>query len=174
MTDIPDLSGLTAKQRAFVGAILEGQGDTEAYRTAGYSQNISNMDQAIKARALKGKGHIKSILTAFQLRNAEKMDMTAEAHTRQLIDLAGKAEAAGQFNAAIRAVELTGKVTGHYVERVRQEEAPQVADAFQVMIEEIHSTLGPEAARQYAKQKGVEWLPARDTDDSTKEQDNSA
>lgn len=164
MIDIPDISHLTAKQRKFVEGILAGQGDTEAYRNAGYSPNMDEKSQRYKARDLKNNGHIKTILTNFQLRNAEKMDLTAEGHTRQLLELAGKSEAAGQYGAAIRALELTGKVAGHYVDRVAVEAVPPVQEAVQVMLQEIESTLGEDAAREYARRKGLEWLPARDTE----------
>ncbi len=174
MIDIPDISHLTAKQQRFVQAILEGQGDVEAYKTAGYSQNTEPKHLATKAKDLKNNGHIKPILTNFRLRNAEKMDLTAETHTRQLLELAGKSEAAGQYGAAIRALELTGKVAGHYVERIRQEEAPRVQDAQKTVLQVISELLGDDQAVIAARKMGVEWLPARDVDDSTTKQDKSA
>ena len=174
MTDIPDMSGLTAKQTAFVEGVLTGKTGSQAYRDAGYSPNMSNARVTEQVKRLKEHPRISAVLTDFQLRIAEKVDLSVEAHIKELSELAIQAKGLKQINAAVRAVELKGKVAGHYVERVRQEAAPQVADAFQVMIEEIHSTLGPEAARQYAKEKGVEWLSARDTDDSTPDKANEA
>lgn len=164
MIDIPDISHLTAKQGKFVEGILSGMGDVEAYRNAGYSSNVEPKYLTTKARELKNKGHIKVILTNFRLRNAEKMDLTAEGHTRQLLELAGKSEEAGQYGAAIRALELTGKVAGHYVDRVAVEAVPPVQEAVQVMLQEIESTLGEDAAREYARKKGLEWLPSRDSE----------
>lgn len=164
MTEIPDISGLTAKRQKFVQAIMNGQGDVEAYRTAGYSQNMCPRDQAIKARDLKKNGHIAAILTNFQLRLAEKIDMSAEAHINRLMKLSNKANGLDQVNAAIRGEELIGRVSGHYVDRVAIERADPVQDALGVMIEEIERTLGAEAADEYARKKGVERLTARDTD----------
>ena len=102
------------------------------------------------------------------------MDLTAEVHTRQLLELAGKSEAAGQYGAAIRALELTGKVAGHYVERIRQEPAPQVADAQKTVLSVIAELLGDKQASIAAGKMGVEWLPATVTDDSTTKQADEA
>lgn len=169
MTDLPDISGLTAKERAFVEGLMAGKGDLEAYRAAGYSQNSSPAIQAIKASKLKKKDKIRVITLQFHRVSAEKAGLTLDSHLEKLSELRDLAVLDKQWAPAIRAEEARGHVAGHRVERIRQEPEPRVADAFQVMIEEIESTLGPDAARQYAKEKGVEWLPARDTDDSIKD-----
>ena len=174
MIEIPDISHLTAKQQNFVQAKAEGQTDIKAYQSAGYSQTASHAEQIVKAGKVKRNAHVSTILTAIQLRKSEIMDLSIETHVKELSELALQAKGLKQINAAVRAVELKGKVAGHYVERIRQEPVPQVADAFQVMITEISQTLGDKAAREYAKQKGVEWLPVRDTDDSTTDKADEA
>ena len=174
MTELPDMTGLTGKQTMFVQGVMNGLSDINAYRQAGYSQAGTPTIQAKRAQEVKNNRVISAILTNFRLRLAEKIDMSVESHIKELSELAILAKGLGQYGPATRAVELKGKVAGHYVERIRQEPAPQVADAFQVMISEIADVLGDAAAREYAKQKGVEWLPARDTDDSTTEQENEA
>lgn len=163
MSALPNISHLTAKQQTFVQAIAEGQGNVEAYRTAGYSDKHPIKELAREASKLKRNPRIAPILTNIQLIKSTKLAQTAEGHSQQLLDLARKSEEAGQWGAAIRAVELTGKVAGHYVDRVAIEVASPVADALGVMCQEIHDTLGPDAALEYARKKGVEWLPQGDT-----------
>jgi hypothetical protein len=135
---------------------------------------MSNQYMTEAANRIKNKPKIAPIIAAFKRRAAEKMGLTLDSHLEKLSELRDLAVLDKQWAPAIRAEEARGHVAGHRVERIRQEPEPRVDDAFQVMIEEIQATLGTDAARQYAKEKGVEWLPARDTDDSTKEQDKSA
>jgi hypothetical protein len=157
--NIPDISHLTAKQQNFVHAMAEGQDTVEAYRTAGYSQNSSVAEQRVKAFKLKRNTYIAPILTAIQLRKADLLDMSVETHVRELSELANDAKGLQQYGAAIRAVELKGKVAGHYVERVRIEETPRVENALAFIAE----LLGDDLAAQAAAKLGIEWLPARDT-----------
>lgn len=163
MQELPDLTGLTSRQAKFTEGVLSGMGNVEAWQAAGYSQNESPQRQAEHACKLKLNAKIAPILTEFQLRSAAKLAQTADGHSQQLLDLARKSEDAGNYGAAVRAVELTGKVAGLYVDRVAIELAPPVQDALGVMCQEIHDTLGPAQALEYARKKGVEWLPQGDT-----------
>jgi hypothetical protein len=164
VNDLPDLSHLTPKQAEFTEGIISGMNNVEAYEHAGYSQNHPTKELAREASKLKRNPRIAPILTAFQLRQAAKLAKTADGHTQQLLDLARKSEDAENYGAAIRAVELTGKVAGHYVDRVAIEQAPPVENALQVVCQELADTLGDDIARKYAAAKGVEWLPQGDTE----------
>lgn len=169
MTDIPDMTGLTAKQTAFVEGVLTGKTGSQAYRDAGYSPNMSNARVTEQVKRLKQHPRISAVLTDFQLRIAEKVDLSVEAHIKELSELAIQAKGLKQINAAVRAVELKGKVAGHYVERIRQEPAPQVADAQKTVLQVISELLGDEQAAIAAAKMGVEWLPARDTEETSTE-----
>ncbi len=164
MTDIPDMSNLTGKQAMFVTGVMNGLSDINAYRQAGYSQEGSPAIQTKRAQEVKNNRAISAILTDFRLRLSEKVDMSVEAHIKELSELALLAKGLGQYGPATRAVELKGKVAGHYVDRVAVEAVPPVQEAVQVMLQEIESTLGEDAAREYARKKGLEWLPARDSE----------
>lgn len=95
---------LTPRHQAFVTAYIENGGDaTAAYRSAGYTNSFPSQ----AACALLKRPLIQEALTLAGKQAQAETGLTAEAVTRKFLDLRGKAEKAGQVDAAIRAnIEL--------------------------------------------------------------------
>lgn len=105
---------MTPKQKAFVAAYLRDQNGTQAAIEAGYSPTSAHVTAS---RMLKD-AKVADAIGKAQERVAKKAELTAASHLAKLEELRDAAISSGQLNAAIRAEELRGKVTGLYTERV--------------------------------------------------------
>ena len=111
---------LTAKQESFAQAIASGVSQAAAYRIAYDHEGMS--DVSIYQESCKLNKNPKITLRVAELRAPviKKAQVTLESHIAELQRLAKVAEDNGNVQAAIKAVELTGKVSGLYVEKIDQ------------------------------------------------------
>lgn len=113
------LPDLTPKQMGFVQAILSGMTASDAYRHAYNAQNMST--EAIWVASSRVKAATKVALWLSVARSQALVDtvITKESHTRELLRLAKAAESSGNYGAAAKCVELTGRVNALYVDQIK-------------------------------------------------------
>lgn len=107
---------LTQRQGAFCLAYVETCNASEAYRRA-YSTNASPKTINEKASRLLKEGKIGARIADLRAPAVEAARITHASHLQRLHALGGKAEAKGQFSAAIGAEVARGKVAGLYDEK---------------------------------------------------------
>ena len=94
--------------------------------------------------------------------------ITLESHTRELLRLAKAAEASGNYGAAAKCIELTGRATGLYVDRIKTDD-PTLAVA--QVLERI-ALLQPAVAAELAASMGLD-MSESDNQDSTGQPDSA-
>ena len=109
---------LTAKQEAFVLAYLETADEDEAYMMAYDAKGMSHASVHKEARRLLEHPQIAPRLERQALQIEAKGLLSLEDHMSKLADLRDKAEENGQMGPAIKAEELRGKLSRHYVIQV--------------------------------------------------------
>jgi phage terminase small subunit len=107
-------SKLTAKQAKFVAELVVQNGNqTQAAIAAGYSERSAqqigseNMSKPVVAEAY----------LAFRRRIAERLEVSADRVTQQLMHAAERAAVEGDLGAEIRALSQLAKITGASTER---------------------------------------------------------
>ena len=111
---------LTSKQEKFCVGVASGLNQSDAYRKSYDHEGMS--DVSIYQESCKLNKNPKITLRVAELRAPviKKAQVTLESHIAELQRLAKVAEDNGNVQAAIKAVELTGKVSGLYVEKIDQ------------------------------------------------------
>lgn len=148
--ELVDLPELTAKQQAFVEALLSGKSATDAYRVAYDCTNWTAA--AIAVEACRLKSHPKVSLWMQEARKAGlgSATVTLENHLRELERLKELGIERGNIGAAVQAEQLRGKASGHYVEQTVDLTAAN--DPERILLE--IAQLSPEYAEALAKQQG--------------------
>lgn len=120
--DLVVLSQLTDKQTAFVVALLEGKGSSEAYRAAFNAENMSDAAVAVEAARLRHSPKVALAVSLLRLASmAGQAIRTREQYVAETEALKEGALRAGQWTAARGFHEIVGKVEGHLVERIKDE-----------------------------------------------------
>lgn len=152
-TDEPaELPVLSTEEERLVEAVISGQDNCEAYRTAygaeGYSQAALKVRACRKIAEDKIQQHLR-VLRSVGLAN---LGLTVAARVEAEAAFAQRAEDAGNFGAAGGANDRINKLAGLYIDKV------QVTDQFDPVrtLNEIakHS---PDLAASIAAEKGIEW-----------------
>ncbi len=109
---------LTVKQEKFANLVASGVDHSNAYRQT-YSCDKMKLN-TIHRKAHEESKHPKIQARVDQLRkpSLEKVSYTFEQHMADLKAAAKAATEAGQHSAAVRAIELLGKVSGFYTNQV--------------------------------------------------------
>ncbi len=108
---------LTVRQEGFSQLVAAGMNYSKAYRQAYNSKMKGNVIWA-KASELAAKKKIKARVEQLRKPSLEKVSYTFEQHMADLKAAAKAALEAGQHSAAVRAIELLGKVSGFYTNQV--------------------------------------------------------
>ena len=116
---------MTPKQQRFVQEYLIDLNATQAAIRAGYSKHTANE----QGSQLLAKLNIREAVAAGQVKIAAAAAFTAEDILRDLEEARTGAVNAGQYSAAIRAVELRGKQIGMFVDRVMVKNIQYVVQA---------------------------------------------
>jgi phage terminase small subunit len=106
------------RQKKFVDEFMKDLNATQAAVRAGYSVNTANR---VGPRLLSNVG-IKNAIAAAQKLVSQKTEIEVIDIVNDLQRLAGKAESAGNFSAAIKCKELLGKQIGMFIERIKVED----------------------------------------------------
>ena len=122
------MAGLTQKQEDFCLAYLETSNATESYRRAYNTSRMASKTVNEKASRLLADGKVRARLAELRAPVREKAQITLESHLARLEDLSKKAEAEGQYSAAITAETNRGRVSGLYVDKVEHSVSGELAD----------------------------------------------
>jgi phage terminase small subunit len=98
-------SGMTAKQERFVAEYMVDGNATRAALAAGYSERTATRIGS----ELLTMPKVRKALDEARARIAAKLELTAEKVLADIARIALKAEAAGEFTAALKGNELLGK-----------------------------------------------------------------
>ena len=113
-------NNLTPKQEKFAQGVASGISQSDAYRASyDVNPNANNDNLISKASVLMSNGKIRARVEELRAPVVAKVGITLENHIARLQELSDKAEAAGQYSAAIKAEESRGKACGLYVERLQ-------------------------------------------------------
>ena len=99
------------RHEKFAQALTEGKTASSAYEQAGYSRNDGN------AVRLKGNEKIKSRVSELQGQGAERAVVTLQSLIAEAGDIQAKALAKSNYSAAISALTVKAKLSGHWVDR---------------------------------------------------------
>src|SRR6516164_4924171 len=99
------------RHEKFAQALAEGRPASAAYEEAGYSPNDGN------AVRLKGNEKIKSRVAELQGQGAERAVVTLQSLIAEADEIQTKALAKGHYSAAISALTVKAKLSGHWVDR---------------------------------------------------------
>jgi hypothetical protein len=102
---------LNQRHEKFAQGLAEGKSATEAYQLAGYAPNDGN------AARLKGNDRIESRVAELQRQGAERTLITLESLLAEAGDIQTKAIAKGNYSAAVSALTLKAKLSGHWPDR---------------------------------------------------------
>ena len=129
-----DLPTLTHKQFNFVKGILEGKTASDAYRDAYDAENMSDAVIWVKASELKSSGTVSVWLVEAREQALTSAIMTKEAYIREL--WADRVKMEKDHPAlSLKALELAGKVMGHYVDRVEVDVNAKVEKIERVIVD---------------------------------------
>jgi len=109
---------LTAKQEAFALAIASGVSQADAYRMSYNHEGMQDNTVHSRACELAKDSKIAARIAELRAPAIEAAQLTLKSHMEELDRLSRLAEADGKWQAAIKAQELRGKVSGLYVEKV--------------------------------------------------------
>lgn len=123
------------KERRFVDEYLVDGNATRSAIAAGYAQK-----QAAKTGSeMLRKPRIRVLLEAARLEQQQRTQITADRVFTDLYRIAEKAEKAGEFPAATRALELVGKHLGMFRDKVELTGKDGAPVAFERIVREIVS-----------------------------------
>jgi len=132
----------------FKGLRGEGITDAEVAARAGYSEKCAHA----QAHRLLKNAEIQNEIEKGVKRMERATKISVEDHLEQLEGLRDKALAAGNIGAAVRAEELRGKVSGHYVDLTR-DLSDDLSD--EQLIIQIKNDVDANAALKLAKGMGM-------------------
>ncbi|WP_417276125.1 terminase small subunit [Castellaniella sp.] len=124
---------LTQKQEAFCLAYIETGNASEAYRRSYSAGRMKPETVSRTAKELLDHHKITARLEELRRPVVEAAQMSLESHLARLDDLSRRAEAAGQYGAAIAAETNRGRAAGFYTEKIdhttKGDKLPTFADA---------------------------------------------
>lgn len=109
---------LTPKQEAFAQNVASGMTQADAYRNSYNAENMKPSTVQENASRLMSDSKVSARVAELQAKGAELATLTLAKHLARLEELSRDAQAAEEYNAAIKAEELRGKASGLYTERV--------------------------------------------------------
>lgn len=141
--DFDDL--LTPEDQTFVTEWLKGGNAAEAYRIA-YPKSQSWTPNALYVQASRKlkQPKIRLSILAVQEIQGTKPECQLENHLGELASLREEAKLTGNYGAAVQAEVARGKVSGLYVERIRNEDTSDsaaLADAVEALAPELAAQL---------------------------------
>lgn len=144
--DTRGLPDLTPKQYGFVCGVLAGMTGADAVRGATDTSAWGSNTIWVEACKLKDHPKVRLWLNRAKAAAGKKAERTAEAHMNRLQELQDMALKGKNFGAAMRGEELIGRVSGHYVDRVRNETPDPVRDAQSALLSHVDK-ISPDAGR---------------------------
>ena len=132
----------------FAGLVGEGISNGEVAIRAGYAPKSAH----VQACELLKNPNVSAAIEKGKKRMERATKISVEDHLEQLEELRDKALAAGNIGAAVRAEELRGKVSGHYVD-LTKDVSDDLSDE-QIIIQ-IKNDVDADAALKLARGMGM-------------------
>jgi phage terminase small subunit len=154
ITDSTDeLPEITEKEMAFCRLLVEENiTASNAYRQA-IEPECDKQRAWNASHRLKADKRIQQFINYLRAEAGKATSCTLIEHMQELERLRNVAEASGNLGAAVQAEQLRGKVTGHYVDQIKNV-AEDMDD--KGLVEAIGKLLGPVFAKEAAKKLGLE------------------
>ena len=144
---------LTAKQQEFIVHLSSGMTQLDAYKRAYAPENSSDQTISVDASRLANHPKILPILNNLAVDKLDAAKLNLADHSREMLAIAKRAELAGNFGAAVQALQLRAKAHGLYTDRVADvtESDPR---------EVLHriARLDPSLAAKLAADAGIDWI----------------
>ena len=99
------------RHEKFAQGLAQGKPATEAYQNAGYAPNDGNCIR------LKGNERVGSRVAELQAEGAERAEVTLEGLIAEASEIKNKAMARGNYSAAVSALIIKAKLSGHWLDR---------------------------------------------------------
>jgi len=99
------------RHEKFAQGLAQGKPATEAYQNAGYAPNNGNCIR------LKGNERVGSRVAELQAEGAERAEVTLEGLIAEASEIKNKAMARGNYSAAVSALVIKAKLSGHWLDR---------------------------------------------------------
>lgn len=154
-----ELPQLSEREQVFVRLLAEGRSQADAYRIAYPSETRSDNATYVGACKTAAKPAIRLWLAHATAQAASRLAYTREKHLARLEELSIRAEASGNYGAAVQAEQLRGKAAGYYQQAGAQ--AVEIVDPA-AQLDEIARTLGVDLAARLAAREGIVWQPPDD------------
>ena len=101
------------RHEKFAQVLAEGKPATEAYQIAGYAPNDGNCIR------LKGNERVGSRVAELQAAGAERAEVTLDSLIAEASKIKNKAMARGNYSAAVSALVIKAKLSGHWLDRMK-------------------------------------------------------
>lgn len=135
LAELPDL---TENQYKFVMALIgdSSLSASDAFRRAYDTSNWSDEAIWVQASRLKAHPKVKLWLDAIRALQLSKGSVTLDSHLSDLEGLSARAEASGNYGAAVNAKVSQGRAAGLYKEQIQMtgDPADAVAEAVQILL----------------------------------------
>lgn len=130
-TESEPLPDLTPSQAKFVERLAAGDTASDAYRAAYGCLGWQSNTIWARASELRRNSKVRAWLDAAREAQADTINLTKDQHLRDLERMKDRCEASGDLKGAIRCLELAGRASGLYTERVQHIESddPAVLEA---------------------------------------------
>lgn len=152
--DVDALEPLTDPEREFAHLIVrEGAGPSDAYKRTHDTEHLAETSIWTLACRLKATSRVQMYMDALYRAGAHSGMMSQMEFVRDMLALAARAEKAGNYGAAVNARAQAGKVSGLYIEQVR--DVTEEADIGQ-LLDAIEELAGSEARKTAARRLGVD------------------
>lgn len=167
VVDLEMLEPLSDKEREFVELqIQEGIWPVEAYRRVYGTQDDKGRElepKSVTQRAyrLSSTSRVQQYRSALYQAGAHSGILGHQEFIRDMIALADRCEAAGNYGAAVNARGHAAKASGLFVDKVQ--DVTETTDAYQ-LLDQIEELAGPEARYSAAKRLGVADEPGGEPD----------
>lgn len=132
------MSGLTAKQEAFVQAYLKVGNQRQAYRAAYNAENMSDAVVDVKACELMKNGKVKVRIAEMQERTAKRTEVTVETINKMLVETFQAARNDGNHPACVSAAMGMAKLHGLITDKSKT--THDVTDNLADLMREINAT----------------------------------
>ena len=100
------------RHEKFAQGLAQGKPATKAYQNASYAPNDGNCIR------LKGNERVGSRVAELQAKGAERAEVTLEGLIAEASEIKNKAMARGNYSAAVSALVMKAKLSGHWLDRV--------------------------------------------------------
>lgn len=154
VVDIDSLEPLSEAEREFTHLIVRnGLSASDAFRRTHDTTEMTDSAVWSKACRLQGTARVQAYRAALYQAGAHSGVCGQMEFVREMIALAERAEQAGNYGAAVNARAQAGRVSGLYIEQVRN--VTEEVDIL-ILLDQIEQLAGLEARRTAARRLGVE------------------